>query len=86
MFSRRRSVSPEYDNNSPRRTSTSASRANGGMFHRNHEDSSITAARQRVIQAEQSERDADRALVAARQSVKNARDQVKALELEAKEE
>ncbi|KAF3902716.1 hypothetical protein AA313_de0202139 [Arthrobotrys entomopaga] len=58
-----------------------------GFFHRNdQEDASIAGARQRVIDAEVAERDADRALMAARQAVKHARDHVKSLELEAKEE
>ncbi|KAJ6257437.1 hypothetical protein Dda_7221 [Drechslerella dactyloides] len=67
---------------------TNSTRGSGnGMFHRNgHEDASIAGARQRVIDAEVAERDADRALMAARAAVKDARGQVKALELEAKEE
>jgi len=39
-----------------------------------------------VIDAEAAERDADRALMAARAAVRDARNHVKALELEAKEE
>ncbi|KAK6538446.1 hypothetical protein TWF694_010031 [Orbilia ellipsospora] len=71
-----------------RRTgSTRGTGGGSGFFHRNdHEDASIAGARQRVIDAEVAERDADRALMAARQAVKHARDHVKALELEAKEE
>lgn len=58
-----------------------------GIFHRDgHEDASIAGARRHVIDAEVAERDADRALMAARAAVKDARNQVKALELEAKEE
>lgn len=55
------------------------------MFSRNrtHEDPSIAAARDRVIAAEQSERDADHALQMAKQSVHEAREHVKRLELEA---
>ena len=49
-------------------------------------DPSIVQARERVIGAEAAERDADRALMAARESVRQARDHVKRLELEAEEE
>ncbi|EPS38664.1 hypothetical protein H072_7632 [Dactylellina haptotyla CBS 200.50] len=69
---------------------TSSTRGTGsGFFHRDRngaEDASIAGARQRVMDAEVAERDADRALMAAKAAVKDARDQVKALELEAKEE
>lgn len=57
------------------------------MFHRtSHEDPSLIAARERVQAAEHAEREADRALAAARISVREARDHVKALEREASEE
>jgi len=92
LFGRRRSVSPDIDD-TPRRSTSSITRSStrstghGSFFHRgNGEDQSITAARQRVIDAEGAERDADKALIAARTAVKEARDQVKALEMEAKEE
>jgi len=49
-------------------------------------DPSIVQARERVMSAEAAERDADRALVAARESVREAREQVRKLELEAQEE
>ena len=49
-------------------------------------DPSIVQARERVIGAESAERDADRALMAARESVRQAREHVKRLELEAEEE
>jgi len=58
----------------------------GGLLSRHHEDTSIVAARERVMQAERAERDADKALIAARAAVKSAREHVKRLELEAKEE
>ena len=56
------------------------------MLHRNHEDPSIGAARERVMLAETAERDADRALVAAKAAVRDARGEVKRLEHEAAEE
>lgn len=49
-------------------------------------DPSIVAARERVMSAEAAEREADRALMAARESVRQAREQVRRLELEAEEE
>lgn len=58
----------------------------GGLLHRHNEDSSITNARTRVMSAEAAEREADKALVAARAAVRNAREEVKRLELEAAEE
>lgn len=57
------------------------------ILHRNrHEDPSIAAARERVFAAERAERDADLALQQARVSVRDARDHVKRLELEAEAE
>lgn len=49
-------------------------------------DPSIVAARERVMSAETAEREADRALMAARESVRQAREHVRRLELEAEEE
>ncbi|KAK3331364.1 hypothetical protein B0H66DRAFT_95942 [Apodospora peruviana] len=49
-------------------------------------DPSIVAARERVMSAEAAERDADRAMIAARESVRQAREHVRRLELEAEEE
>ncbi|ERS96923.1 uncharacterized protein SPSK_02776 [Sporothrix schenckii 1099-18] len=49
-------------------------------------DPSILQARERVLGAENAEREADRALDVARREVREARDHVKRLELEAKEE
>jgi hypothetical protein len=51
-----------------------------------HGDPSILAARQKVNDAEAAEREADHALALARVSVREAREQVKILEREAKEE
>lgn len=60
----------------------------GGMFSRNREmeDPSITQARERVQMAEQAETDAERALMHARESVQDARQHVKNLEVEAQED
>jgi hypothetical protein len=60
--------------------------SHGSFLHRNREDPSISAAREQVVLAETAERDADHALVAARQAVRDAREHVKRLEREAKEE
>ncbi len=79
LFGRRRASSPVTDgtvNGSPRR----------GLLHRSEEDGSIVAARERVLAAEASERDADRALFQARAAVREAREHVKRLEREAAEE
>lgn len=57
-----------------------------GLLHRTHEDPSIMAAREQVLRAETAEREADKALIASRKAVKEARDHVKHLEREAAEE
>ena len=56
------------------------------LLHRNTEDSSITAARERIANAEAAERNADRALIQARVAVKEAKEHCKRLEREAAEE
>lgn len=83
LFRRRRSESSvsSSDYEQPRRTS--GLRSGGGLFKRNTEDPSIVAARERVLAAEQAERDADIALQQARTSVREAREHVKRLEMEA---
>lgn len=59
----------------------------GGIGNGNAElDPSIQGARERVMSAEKAETEADRALAAARLRVREARDEVKRLELEAAEE
>lgn len=65
----------------------------GGFLHRSFGhgnssdlDPSILQARERVMSAEAAEREADRALMLARDSVRSAREEVRRLELEAKEE
>lgn len=57
-----------------------------GLLHREVEDASITAARDRVISAEAAERDADKALMMAKTAVREAREHVKRLEKEAAEQ
>ncbi|OAP60090.1 hypothetical protein AYL99_05092 [Fonsecaea erecta] len=95
FFNRHRSSSASsadnYDSHNNRRqgskvSRSSTTRGSGGLFHRNHEDPSIVGARERVLQAETAEREADRALVQARAAVREARDRVKMLEREAEEE
>ncbi|TLD18430.1 hypothetical protein PspLS_10080 [Pyricularia sp. CBS 133598] len=66
----------------PRRRSTLLSRRHGG----DTTDPSILAARERIMGAEEAERQADRALDIARREVRDARDQILALEREAKEQ
>jgi len=58
----------------------------GGLIGRNREDPSIIAARERVIQAEVAEKEADRALLEAKAASRSAREQTKILEREAAEE
>lgn len=60
----------------------------GGLFSRNRdvEDPSISQARERVQMAEQAEADAQRALVHAKESVQDARQHVRNLEIEAEED
>ncbi|KIK69301.1 hypothetical protein GYMLUDRAFT_188916 [Collybiopsis luxurians FD-317 M1] len=102
LFGRRqRSASPDRSNRSHhtgrssdsdsvgRAGSTRSGGLFGGRFSGNgfpHNDPSIMAARQKVSDAEESERAADRALQAARASVKEARDHVKFLEKEAEDD
>lgn len=56
------------------------------LLHKEVEDSSITAARERVMSAEAAERDADKALLMAKNAVREAREHVKRLEREAAEQ
>ncbi|KAK3939744.1 hypothetical protein QBC46DRAFT_141703 [Diplogelasinospora grovesii] len=93
-------TSPERESGSGGifRRSTDAGSTNGGhrsllqrsfghgSSHAAEMDPSIVQARQRVMTAETAERDADRALMAARESVRQAREEVRRLELEAEEE
>ena len=68
------------------RTNGSVGSHKTGLLHREVEDSSITAARDRVMGAEAAERDADKALLMARSAVREAREHVKRLEKEAAEQ
>jgi hypothetical protein len=96
---RERSVSPSSTvrttttaNSHISSTGTGASRKSS-LLHRSfghgnsvEMDPSIVQARERVLGAENAEREADRALESARIRVREAREEVKRLELEAKEE
>jgi len=75
------------------RRSTDASSGRRGILHKFggagsavEMDPSIVQARERVLGAEAAEKEADRALLAARESVAAARAEVRRLEEEAKEE
>ncbi|KAI0805017.1 hypothetical protein GGR55DRAFT_656712 [Xylaria sp. FL0064] len=71
----------------PSRNRSVLSRTFGHGVSRNPDiDPSIVQARERVMTAENAEREADRALAAARLRVREAREEVKRLELEAAEE
>ncbi|KAH8730263.1 hypothetical protein GQ44DRAFT_579446, partial [Phaeosphaeriaceae sp. PMI808] len=88
LFSRRRSSSPSMHNThhtTTHHTSTSPRRTSG-MFNRSSNDPSIHAATQSLKSAELAEREADRALYAAKHAVKEAREHVHRLEKEAAEE
>jgi hypothetical protein len=56
------------------------------LFGNHDTDKTISAARQKVAEAENAEKEADKALHNARVAVKAARDHVKILEREAAEE
>ncbi|KAI0393783.1 hypothetical protein F5Y17DRAFT_430730 [Xylariaceae sp. FL0594] len=78
-----------YTNDSPSRHRSVLSRTFGhgnGSSTNPDIDPSILQARERVMSAETAEREADRALAAARLRVREARDEVKRLEAEAAEE
>jgi len=80
-------ASPERAGNASMTGRRSLLRRSGGNGNADVEmDPSIVQARERVMGAEAAERDADRALWAARESVRDAREQVHKLELEAQEE
>ena len=86
FFGRRRSSSVSSSDLDTRNNRHGSTRKSGALFHRDHEDQSITTARERVLSAEAAEREADRALVQARTAVHEARNHVKMLEREAEEE
>ncbi|KAI1765714.1 hypothetical protein GGR53DRAFT_488658 [Hypoxylon sp. FL1150] len=81
------SSSRRSDASSPSRTRSVLQRTFGHGNSSNLDmDPSIVQARERVMQAESAEREADRALESARIRVREARAEVKRLELEAAEE
>jgi hypothetical protein len=84
---RRGNLFRRHRSSSPTATTTTAPNVNSHhrLLHRNAEDPSIVAARERVLSAEAAERDADKALSHARGAVREARDHVKRLEREATE-
>jgi len=97
LFSRNRnstssepSIASNHSSRTNTTTATAATASSGRRSHnflrRDREDSSITAAREQVRSAEVAEADADRALMNARQAVKEAREHVRRLEMEAAEE
>jgi hypothetical protein len=78
-----RSVSPVSTTNT---TNSTSPHRRSGILHRRDEDPTIIAARERVINAEAMEKEADRALASARLAVREAREHIKRLEKEAAEE
>jgi hypothetical protein len=80
LFGRRRSIE------STATATTASTTSRRSVLTRDREDASITAARQRIAGAEVAEKEADRALLQAREAVREAREHVKRLEYEAAEE
>ncbi|KAK8074482.1 hypothetical protein PG997_009145 [Apiospora hydei] len=91
---RERSVSPVSTTHTTTSHSSNGTGRKSSILHRSFGhgnknvelDPSIVQARERVMGAEKAEIEADRALNAARIQVREAREEVKRLELEAKEE
>lgn len=79
-------VSSSSDSSSIGRKDNTSWTTGGSFFGRGSGDSTISAARQKVADAEAAEKRADRALLQARAMVKEAREHVKILEREAAEE
>jgi hypothetical protein len=93
LFGRNRDVSPTSTSNTRNTVHSNNSSSPGGsphrrsgILHRRDEDPTIIAARERVMNAEAAEKDADRALAAAKIAVREAREHIKRLEREAAEE
>jgi len=86
LFGRKRSPDPVHTTTTHHAAHVDPSPKRHGILHRDHEDSSITTARERVLNAEAAEREADKALLTARASVREAREHVRRLEKEAAEE
>jgi hypothetical protein len=72
----------------PSRRSSTGTTRRGSIFSRSRigKDPTISAAREKVALAEKAEKEADKALLGARNAVKAARDHMKKLEKEASEE
>ncbi len=68
------------------KTIKSVSPKRNSILHKHDEDPSIIQARERVMNAEVAEKEADRALVAARRAVKEAREEIRRLEKETERE
>ena len=89
LFSRRRSSSLSDDGTSMATTNSAGRRGSGRNRLHNSKfsnDPTIIGARQKVSDAEDAERQADRALIEARAAVREAKQHVKNLEREAEEE
>jgi hypothetical protein len=86
LFGRRRSVSPVSTAGTERSTNSLSSPSRRGLLHRHDADPTIRAAHDRVLSAEAAEIEADKALLNARNMVKEARAHVKILEKEAAEQ
>ncbi|KAF1849660.1 uncharacterized protein K460DRAFT_349829 [Cucurbitaria berberidis CBS 394.84] len=91
LFHRRRSSSPSlrdqrHSTTHHNTTHTTSPKRTSGMFNRSSGDPSIHAAKQSLLQAETAEREADRALFAAKNAVRDARANMARLEREAAEE
>ncbi|CAD6442303.1 7318c0b5-4993-4026-8487-d359f0e8c03b [Sclerotinia trifoliorum] len=88
IFHRNRPESISPSERSTATVSSSASQNNTtrhrGFLHKNQQaqDPVIAAAEQRIINAEQMEREADRALINAREAVREAREHMRQLKLE----
>lgn len=86
IFHRNRPESVAASERSMSTVSSTPSRSgtNRGFLHKNRgaHDPVIAAAEQRIINAEQMEREADRALVNAREAVAEAREHMRQLKLE----
>lgn len=81
FFNRPSASSTDVANTSP----TNGSFVGSGLFSRG-EDSSIAQARQKLHDAEQAEKNADRALLQAKTAVKEVQDHLKRLERDLEEE
>jgi len=81
-----RSTASSRSSRSSKSGSSKRSSRRHSFLQRSPEDPSIQAARDQVFRAETAEREADKALMASKLAVKEARDHVKSIEREAAEE